>query len=392
MNHHEGYGVAVVGCGVIGHTHVAALAEFPEFRVAALVDVVAANARAFADAIASRGNPRPAVYTRLSDALQDPSVDMVVVATSTGLHIPLGLEVLAAKKHLIVEKPLGVDLKRAQEIESAAAEAAADGIVASVISQRRFEPASQVVARALAQRRFGRVTSAVATVTWWRSQEYYDSADWRGTWAMDGGGALMNQGVHTVDLLLWFLGRPTTVHAHTALLAHEGIEVEDVAAATITFESGAVAALMATTAAYPGLTVRLQVSGTLGTAVIDGDDLVYFHTREESEAIKPTGLNGGGNQAQEYDISEPHRTLSVDDPIAYPEGHIRQYEDVLRAMQQGRRPGVTISDAVLALAAVRAVYVSATLHQSVLFDDVLAGRYNDLEVETPGRWRRNSGK
>ena len=382
MNAKEQYGVAVVGCGIIGHTHVAALAEFPEFRIVALVDVIEENATQFADSIASRGQSRPDVYTSLSEALKNPSVDMVVVATSTGYHIPMGLEALAANKHLVVEKPLGVDLSRAQEIESAAARAAERGIVASVISQRRFDPGSQVVARAVAENRFGRLTSAVASVTWWRSQEYYDSAAWRGTWAMDGGGALMNQGVHTVDLLLWYLGTPVSIHAHTAMLAHQGIEVEDVAVATITFESGALAVLMATTAAYPGLTVRVQVSGSSGTAVLDGDKLAYFHAREGSEGAGLSGLGGDGNQADEFRVEEQPRTLVVDDPIAYPEGHIRQYQDILDAIREGRAPTVGISDAVRALAAVRAVYVSATLQQEVLFEDVLAGRYNDLEVKT----------
>lgn len=382
MNGHEHFGVAVIGCGIIANTHVAALAEFPEFSIVAVVDTILKNATAFADSIASRDQPRPAVYTSLSDALEDPTVDMVVVATPTGFHIQMGLEVLAANKHLVVEKPLGVDLSRAQEIESAAVSAAQHGIVASVISQNRFEPAMQVVARAVAESRFGRLTSAVASMPWWRSQEYYDSAAWRGTWAMDGGGALMNQGVHTVDLLLWYLSKPESIHADTALLAHDRIAVEDVAVATITFESGALAVIMASTAAYPGLTVRLQLSGSSGTAIIDGDELAYFHSREGTETVGLSGLGRDGNQAENLRVKEPPRKFVVEDPIAYPKGHIRQYQDILGAIREGRAPSVSISDAVLALAAIRAVYVSATLHQAVLFDDVVAGRYNDLEVRT----------
>jgi len=267
-------GVAIVGCGTIGRTHVAAVDEFEELKVVALVDEINSASAALADAIEAQGKPRPTTYVKLADALADPAVGLVVVATPSGLHIEQGLAVLAADKHLIIEKPLDVDLSRAQEIETAALAAAERGVVASVISQHRFDPASQIVAKALASDRFGQLTSAVVSIAWWRSQGYYDAGDWRGTWAMDGGGALMNQGVHTVDLLLWFMGRPVEIYAHTGLLAHERMEVEDTAVATIVFESGALAVLHATTSAYPALTARLQLMGSAGSAVIDGDELI----------------------------------------------------------------------------------------------------------------------
>ena len=289
---------------------------------------------------------------------------------------------LAAGKHVVIEKPLDVDLSRAQEIEAAAKEAAGKGIVASVISQHRFDQSSVAVSRAIADGRFGKLTSAIASVAWWRSQGYYDSGDWRGTWAMDGGGALMNQGVHTVDLLLWFMGRPVEIFAHTARLAHERIEVEDTAVATVTFENGGLAVLHATTAAYPGLTVRVQLMGSEGSAVVDNDRLEYFHSRAAGGASADMGLQGGGNQSEEELAKYPEEDYKAADPTVYPAGHVRQYRDILAAIAGGKQPGVTVSDAVNALAAVRSVYVSATLGQPVLFEDVLAGKYNDLEVRT----------
>ncbi|HWU45543.1 MAG TPA: Gfo/Idh/MocA family oxidoreductase [Humibacter sp.] len=377
------WGVAILGCGTIGGTHAASVAEFDELQLVALVDEIEAAAVALADRVEAEGRPRPAVYPALADALADPAVELVVVATPSGLHIEQGLAVLAAGKHLIIEKPLDVDLRRAQEIEAAALAAAENGVVASVISQHRFDPASQIVARAAADGRFGRVTSAIASVAWWRSQGYYDSGDWRGTWAMDGGGALMNQGVHTVDLLLWFLGRPVEIYARTALLAHDRLEVEDTAVATVAFESGALAVLHATTAAYPSLTVRVQVMGSAGSAVIDGDELAYFHAAETGEDAGPMGLGGGGNRAaEELGSAEVRVDEAVKDPTTYPAGHVRQYADVLRAITEGGAPGVRVTDAVHALAAVRAVYLSATLGQPVLFDDVLAGRYDEVAVRT----------
>ncbi|TNB75795.1 Gfo/Idh/MocA family oxidoreductase [Arthrobacter sp. BB-1] len=374
--------VAITGCGVIGRTHAVALQEFPGASIVALVDAIPDAAVALADFIEKSGRPRPSVHASIADAFAATDIDLVALATPSGLHIQQGLEVLAAGKHVVIEKPLDVDLSRAQEIEAAANDAARRGVVASVISQHRFDQASVAVADAVAKGRFGRLTSAIASVAWWRGQGYYDSGDWRGTWSMDGGGALMNQGVHTVDLLLWFMGRPVEIHAHTARLAHERIEVEDTAVATVTFENGGLAVLHATTAAYPGLTVRVQLMGSEGSAVVDNDQLHYFHAKDDGGPSADMGLQGGGNQAQEELAKYPAEDYEAKDPTVYPAGHIRQYRDILGAITEGRRPGVTVSDAVNALATVRAVYVSATLNQAVLFDDVLAGKYNDLEVRT----------
>jgi UDP-N-acetyl-2-amino-2-deoxyglucuronate dehydrogenase len=376
-------GVAIVGCGTIGRTHAAAVDEFDALKVVALADEIKSASAALAEAIEALGKPRPTTYVKLADTLADPAVELVVVATPSGLHIEQGLAVLAAGKHLIIEKPLDVDLTRAQEIETAALAAAERGVVVSVISQHRFDPASQIIAKALASDRFGQLTSAIVSVAWWRSQGYYDAGDWRGTWAMDGGGALMNQGVHTVDLLLWFMGRPVEIYAHTGLLAHERMEVEDTAVATIVFESGALAVLHATTCAYPALTARLQLMGSAGSAVIDGDELTYFHAADADEDVGPMGLGGGGNQAAEVlGLMEAPREIVVKDPTTYPAGHVRQYRDILRAIHSGAEPGVRVSDALLALAAVRAVYISSTLGRPVLFDDVVAGKYNNIKVRT----------
>ncbi|MDQ0635588.1 UDP-N-acetyl-2-amino-2-deoxyglucuronate dehydrogenase [Arthrobacter pascens] len=376
--------VAITGCGVIGRTHAVAIHEFPEASIVALVDVIPDAAEALADFIEKSGRPRPSVFTSLEDAFAATDIHLVALATPSGLHIRQGLEVLAAGKHVVIEKPLDVDLGRAQEIEAAAAEAARRGVVASVISQHRFDRSSVAVADAVATGRFGRLTSAIASVAWWRGQGYYDSGDWRGTWTMDGGGALMNQGVHTVDLLLWFMGRPVEIHAHTARLAHERIEVEDTAVATVTFENGGLAVLHATTAAYPGLTVRVQLMGSEGSAVVDNDQLQYFHSKDAGGDSADMGLQGGGNQADAELAKYPEEDYEAKDPTVYPAGHIRQYRDIFGAIAEGRQPGVKVSDAVNALATVRAVYVSATLNEAVLFDDVLAGKYNDLEVRTGG--------
>ncbi|WP_024819347.1 Gfo/Idh/MocA family protein [Arthrobacter sp. 31Y] len=377
--------VAIAGCGTIGATHAASVGELSDLRVTALVDEITEAADALAQHIEDNGAARPATFRSLAEAFAAADVDLVIIATPSGLHIQQALEVLDAGKHVVIEKPLDVNLDRADEILAAAKAAEEKGLVASVISQHRFDPASIVVDEARRAGRFGRLTSAIASVSWYRSQGYYDSGAWRGTWTMDGGGAVMNQGVHTVDLLLWFLGRPVEISAKTALLAHTDVEVEDTAVATVTFESGALAVLHATTAAYPGLTVRLQVMGSKGSAVIDNDNLEYFHAAASDAETQsgPMGLRGAGNQAEAElaRFTEPPVQTNLD-PTLYPAGHIRQYRDVVDAIRNGRPAGVTIQDAVTALATVRGLYVSATLGRPVLIADVVAGKYNDVEVRT----------
>ncbi len=372
--------VAIVGCGIIGLNHARAIARHPRLTITALVDAVPTAATELADQVVSElGGARPALYERLQDALATSPIDLVVVCTPSGLHVRLADEALAAGKHVVIEKPLDVSMPRAREIAGLAAEAATRGLVVSVISQHRFDPSSVAVAQAVRDGRFGRLTSGIASVAWWRSQEYYDSGQWRGTWELDGGGAVMNQGVHTVDLLVWFLGRPVDVYAHTALLAHDRVDVEDVAVATVRFESGALGVIHATTAAYPGLSVRVQVHGDRGSAIIDDDQLEYFYAAGD-EAFDATG-SSAHNQASTL---VPAGELRGGDrgPDVFVAGHLRQYEDIVEAITTRREPGVRVEDALLSLAVVRAVYLSATLGRAVALDEVLSGSLDEITVAT----------
>ena len=380
---------AIVGCGVIADNHVGALAAQGGVRVVSLVDVDAAASDRVAALVQEHGMPRPEQFGDLAAALATRPVDLVVICTPSGLHVDLAEIALAAGCNVVIEKPLDVSLPRARRIRQLADTAAERGLVTSVISQHRFDPASQVVASAAHTGRFGVLTSAVASVAWWRTQEYYDSGQWRGTWALDGGGAVMNQGVHTVDLLVWILGTPVAVHAHTARLAHERIEVEDTAVATVRFAGGAIAVLHATTAAFPGLTVRLQVHGANGSAVIENDQLAYFAAvgEESGDAgedthADPTRAVGENRAADLVEASEVYGNPRPDD--AFVQGHRRQYDDIVAAIRKRRAPGVTVADALLSLAVVRSVYLSATLGREILVDDVLRGAYDDVDVMTEG--------
>jgi UDP-N-acetyl-2-amino-2-deoxyglucuronate dehydrogenase len=377
--------VAIVGCGIIGLNHARAIARHPHLVITALVDAVPAAASALADQVVSElGIPRPAEFETLPDALATAPVDLVVICTPSGLHVQLAEEALTAGRHVVIEKPLDVSMDRARRILDLARQAEKKGLVVSVISQHRFDPASVVVARAAHIGTFGRVTSGLASVAWWRSQDYYDSGQWRGTWDLDGGGAVMNQGVHTVDLLVWFLGKPVEVFAQTALLAHDRVEIEDIAVATVRFESGALGVIHATTAAYPGLSVRLQVHGDRGSAIIDDDQLEYFGAADP-EAFDPSGATVT-NQAAEL---VPAGEVRGGDrgPDRFIDGHFRQYQDVVSAIEKHRAPGVTVEDAFTSLAVVRALYLSATLGRPVAIEEVVSGALDSVTVSTGGAQR-----
>lgn len=387
----ETIGVALVGAGAMGTVHAAIASGFDELDVVAVVDPFADATARVADRLGAAGFRRPGEYSTLDEALASPEVDLVVITTPSGLHVSQAMTALDARRHVILEKPLDVDLSRARVLAKRAADAARDGCVATVISQHRFDAASVVVSEAVRSNRLGRITSAIASTAWWRPQSYYDSADWRGTWALDGGGALMNQGVHNIDLLLSFLGRPVEVSGQMALLAHRGIEVEDSVVATIRFESGAVAAVHATTAAYPGLSTRLHVMGSRGSAIIEDDVLTYFHAAETPGIdIGPMGLTSAeGNRVDAVSLDSDERTprLGFDLPPAPagqysldPASHHRQYRDVVDAITSGVQPAVTVQHAYDAMAVIRSIYVSSTLRKPVLFDEVAAGDYDGVQL------------
>jgi len=351
--------VAIVGAGIIGGNHAEAILRHPRLRIVALVDSQLAVARA----LAARLDQAPSCHLTLASALAAERVDLVAICTPSGLHVEAAEETLRAGAHLLIEKPLDTSLAKAREFAKVAAVAEGRGLVCAVVSQHRFDPAMVAVQAAVRAGRLGRLTSAVVSMPWWREQAYYDSADWRGTWAFDGGGAVANQGIHLVDQMLALLGRPTEVFARTALVAHERIEVEDLAVATIQFESGALAVLHATTSAHPGLPVRLALYGTRGSAVLHDDQLEYFRAQDDqNQAVVPP--------EERYGAPKPADGFVV--------GHLRQYEDLVGAIDAGRPPVVRVADGLLALALVRAVYVSSALGRPVDFGQVLDGVHDDV--------------
>jgi len=289
------YGFAIVGCGVIAPFHALSITTLPNARLRAVVDVVPARAQR----LASEFGAESAADLRM--VLERPDVDVVCVCLPSGLHAEIGTQIAAAGKHLVLEKPIDVSLQAADRLIAACR---AHGVKLTVISQHRFARAVRRLREAVAAGRLGRPLLGDAVVKWYRSQQYYDTAGWRGTREMDGGGALINQAVHYVDLLHWMMGPVDRVFGRCATAAH-AIPVEDIALAVLTFHSGALGVIEATTAAYPGLSERLEVTGTDGTVIIEDDDIVLWEFLDERGDVGPYGMRATRHSRPETPDSEP---------------------------------------------------------------------------------------
>src|SRR5438105_6969099 len=255
-------GFAIVGCGMIARFHARALAEVPGTKLLALVSRNPANARNLADSEKLACD----IYTDLAPMLARKDIHAVIVTTPSGAHMEPAVAAAQAGKHVVVEKPLEITLERCDRIIDACDRG---GVKLCTIFPSRFGDANQALKNAVTSGRFGRLTLGETTCKWWRPQSYYDEGGWKGTKALDGGGALMNQAIHNVDLLQWMMGPVTHICGFTATLAHERIEVEDTAIACLRFASGALGVIQATTSAHPGLPKTVAVHGDRGTAVIE---------------------------------------------------------------------------------------------------------------------------
>ena len=224
--------------------------------------------------------------TDYHDLLRREDIDVITVCTPNGLRLPLAEEAAMAGKHLVIEKPIAISLKEADRIIAACERA---GVHLMCVFQLRYGRAATALRWAIQNGRLGRIVLADAAIKWFRPQAYYESAAWRGTWAQEGGGALMTQGIHTVDLLRWMMGPVRSVSARMATLVHR-IEVEDTLVATLTYDSGALGVIEATTAAHPGLPARIEVCGARGTVALEADRITTWQV-EGTE--RPADAGGG---------------------------------------------------------------------------------------------------
>ncbi len=342
------YGFGIVGCGMISTFHARAIGDVRGAKLAACFDTRAESAEKFAAEHGCRA------YSDLQAMLADPQVSIVTVATPSGAHQEPAVAAARAGKHVIVEKPLEITLKKCDRIIEACDRA---GVRLGAIFPSRFHDSSVKLKRAIDAGRFGTLSLGDAYVKWYRTQAYYDSGAWRGTWALDGGGALMNQAIHSVDLLTWLMGPVAEIQANAATLAHERIEVEDTVVATLRFANDALGTLEATTAAYPGYLKRIEIHGSEGSALLEEEDLKawdFAKPRKEDQAIleqmkKQTSTAGGAS-----------------DPSAIGHhGHTLQFRDFVEAVRKNRPPAIDGHEGRRSVEIILAVYKAAETGKTV---------------------------
>lgn len=320
-------GIGLVGYGSIGRTHARAIAECPG------ADVVA---------LCRRAGERPddlagdvAVFTQVADMAAHDAVDVVCICTPSGLHATQALDAISHGKHVVVEKPIAVRPADAREVIRAAQ---ARSVLVGVISQRRFEPAARAVKEVVDSGALGRPVLGEALMRWYRGADYYDQAEWRGT-AADDGGALMNQGIHLVDLLRWFMGPVAEVAGVVGTLVHD-IEAEDTGVASLRFASGGLGVIAATTATRPGSPGEVNLFYERGCVGLTESGI----TRWEVPGVPAPD-------------EEPGTASGAADPTAIGTlGHVRQWRDIIESLEAGRAPAVDGHAGLAALEIVDAVY------------------------------------
>ncbi|MEM7478108.1 MAG: Gfo/Idh/MocA family oxidoreductase [Planctomycetota bacterium] len=341
-------GFGIIGCGMIANFHAKALADIDGAELVACFDLSPERAEQLSGEYGGKA------YSDLEEMLADPAVDVVTICSPSGAHMEPCLAAAKAGKHVIVEKPLDVTVDRCDQM-IAACEAA--GVKLATIFPSRFHQSSKLMKGAVDGGRFGKLALGDAYVKWFRTQEYYDSGAWRGTWKLDGGGALMNQAIHSVDLLLWLMGPAAEVMAHTATLAHERIEVEDVCTATIKFASGALGVIEATTAGFPGALKKIELTGSAGTAILEEEDIIKWEFADSTpeddilrEEMQGKNQTGGG----------------AADPAAIGHhAHAELFRDFLGALANDRAPAIDGHEGRKSVELIVAIYESAKTGQAV---------------------------
>lgn len=326
-------GFGIIGCGAISHMHAGAIVEIEKAELFACTDVNEKSLAAFS------GQYGITPYDDYKKILTDDRVDAVCICTPSGLHKKFCIDAANAKKHIVVEKPMALTVADCDEIIAACEN---NNVKLEVISQNRFKEAFRFVKSLIDEGKLGRVVSADIYMKYYRSPEYYGASNWKGTWAMDGGGALMNQGIHGVDILLFIMGDVKSVFGFARTLARD-IEVEDTASAVVEFKNGALGVIQGTTSVTPGYPRKMEINGTKGSvSLVEGDITVWDVEGVEKPEIEET------------------KGSSHNDPMAFKiEGHVLQITDLIEAIENNRDPFVTHKEGRRPVELITAIYESS---------------------------------
>ena len=335
--------IGVVGMGFIGKFHCDAIQDVPQAHLVAVAD-----SKKVPNLQKAEDEYNVAAYSNVNRLLKRNDIDAITLGVPSGLHAEIAVQAAENKKHVLTEKPVEVTLDKADAMIQACK---ANNVKLGVISQRRWDKGMKELKEAVDGGALGSLVQGEAYVKWFRTQEYYDGGDWRGTWDVDGGGCLMNQGVHTVDCFQWVMGPVASVTAQTACLAHDRSEVEDVAYALLKFKSGAIGAIVASTAAYPGMDERIEVTGTNGSMIMNKSSITLREIRGEKKTVEEEVVERGSGAADPQAITN--------------EGHVAQIKDFCEAVLNNRKPMIDGADGRRPLEIILAVYESAKTGKTV---------------------------
>lgn len=332
---------AIIGCGAAANIHAGAIEGLENGRLYGVFDNSAARAEKFAAEHGCRA------FKTMDELLSCKDVDIVNVCVPSGLHAEIAVAALRAKKHVVVEKPMAITKEQIAAIIEAAER---NDVKVAVITQYRFTPATQKVKKALDEGKLGKILLADFSGKYYRSAEYYASAIWRGTMAMDGGGALMNQGIHGIDVIQYLLGGVQSVQAMCRTLRHD-IEVEDSAYLLVEYKNGAIGCIHGTTTASPGYPRRIEISGTKGSIVLEEDSIIRWDVEGDDEPIGKRTVNSGA------------------DPMALNFGYHRlQLADLIAAIEENRSPLVDVYEGKKPVEIILAAYESSRTGKKIVLE------------------------
>jgi predicted dehydrogenase len=339
----------IIGCGVIAPWHADSVVDSETADLVAVCDVDEAKGQAFA---AEYGGV--ALYTDYREMLKEGGIDAVSICTPSGLHSEMTVAAAEAGVHVLCEKPMAITVPQMDAMMEAVAKA---GVKLEVIFQRRTYDTTRVVRQAVQSGVLGQMTLADAYLKYYRSPAYYKSADWRATWALDGGGALMNQGVHGIDVLVWIMGDVKSVFAKAEAKARD-IEVEDTCAAVVTFKNGAYGVIEGTTSCNPGEPTTFCFHGEKGTIVLDDKGIQKWAIAADKSEV--------AENDPEKCVSRGSQSATTDPKSIGRAGHLAQVNDLCQAILTGRDPMITAASARKAVELILAIYESARTGREVI--------------------------
>ncbi len=336
------HGFGIIGAGSIAGVHARAIDTIMDAELVGVFDHNPGKTRTFGNTYKCKA------FDSAEELCNDDSIDVVCICTPSGKHLEPALAAITAGKHCIIEKPLETSIERCNMIIEAGVK---HNVLVSGIFPMRFSKVNIELKKAIDQGRFGKLVMGDAYVKWFRTPEYYSEVKWRSSLASSGGGAVMNQAIHSVDLLRWFMGNVSAVCAFSGLVGHEGIEVEDVAAATLKFENGAVGVIEASTAVNPGFYRRIEILGTRGSVIIEEERLITWKFEEETEEDDIIRERYSGSHVTGGGVSDPKAISDL--------GHLRQLLNIIKAIDNGRSPAIDAPEVKKAVELVLAIYASA---------------------------------